>query len=619
MGSNMRDIGARYHGNGMCEFTVWAPNARRVSLHVMAPDDRLVPMTEREHGYWSSTADGVFPGARYLYRLSDSLERADPASFFQPEGVHGPSEVLDHESFDWHDAGWSGVPLDRMIIYEVHVGTFTRAGTFRGVIDRLDDLAELGITALELMPVAQFPGERNWGYDGVLPFSVQNSYGGPEGLRLLVDACHGNGIAVILDVVYNHLGPEGNHLSDFGPYFTDRYRTPWGKAVNFDGPRSSEVRNYFIRNAISWFENYHVDALRLDAVHGIFDQSAKHILRELAECVEECCRTAGRKLLLIAESDLNDARIIEDRQRGGYGVDAQWNDDFHHSLHTLLTGERSGYYEDFGSIEDLAKAIREGFIYDWRYSRYRKRYHGSPSGHLPADRFIVSAQNHDQVGNRMRGERLSGLVSFEALKLAAGVTLVTPAVPLLFMGEEYAEERPFLYFVSHTDPDLVRTVREGRKEEFSSFGWDGEPADPQAEDTFLSSKLSWDHRNSGLHGVMLEYYRRLLELRRTIPTLSTPAREGLEVGCDEEGRLLRLERRRGDSSVLCVMNFSGEKLRYTTAVRRTVTGKLLDSADEKWMGPGPTAPERPEPGEGFSLQPHNLVIYDIQGGSWTGT
>ncbi len=606
----MTDIGARYHGKGVCEFTVWAPETPQVSLHITGPEERTVSMTAGERGYWSAGVDGIAPGARYLYRLSDSLELPDPASFSQPEGVHGPSEIVDHHSFDWHDADWDGVGLDRMIIYEMHVGTFTPEGTFQEAIDRLEALAELGITAVEVMPVAQFPGERNWGYDGTHPFSVQNSYGGPVGLRRLVDACHRHGLAFILDVVYNHLGPEGNYLGDFGPYFTDRYRTPWGRAINFDGPHSAEIRNYFLQNAISWFENYHVDALRLDAVHGIFDRSAKHILEEMAECVEE---RFGRKRILIAESDLNDVRIILSRHRGGYGVDAQWNDDFHHSLHTLLTGERNGYYLDFGRLEHLAAAIREGFVYDWKYSRYRKRYHGSSSGHFPAERFIVSIQNHDQVGNRMLGERLSSLVSFEALKLAAGVLLVTPAVPLLFMGEEYAEENPFLYFVSHANPDLVRAVREGRKEEFFAFGWEGDPPDPQAADTFLSSKLSWDRRNGGAHRLMLEYYRTLIELRRTTPALSVLERKGLEVGCSEKECSISLLRRHGDSSVLCVMNFGEESTEFTPAAHLARGKKIFDSAEEKWNGPGPTAPEQAEPGGQFDLQPHNLVIYDIQG------
>jgi len=401
-------LGAVYLGGGRSRFTVWAPRARRVEVLLLSPEERVADLEEKD-GYHQATLEGVEPGSLYLYSLDGRIERPDPASRFQPKGVHGPSQVVD-PAFPWADSCWSGIPLKDYVIYEIHVGTFTAQGTFEAVIAHLDELKDLGITAVELMPVAQFPGDRNWGYDGVYPFAVQDSYGGPAGFKALVNACHQKGVAVVLDVVYNHLGPEGNYLRDFGPYFTDRYRTPWGEAVNFDGPQSDEVRRFFIENALHWITEFHADALRLDAIHAILDFSAQPFLEDLTLAVKEQTEHLNRQVHLIAESDLNDTRPIRSRERGGFGLDAQWNDDFHHAVHTLLTGERAGYYRDFGRVEGLAKAWREGFIYSGEYSVHRRRRHGNSSRPIPARRFVVFAQNHDQVGNRMRGERLSFLV-----------------------------------------------------------------------------------------------------------------------------------------------------------------------------------------------------------------
>ncbi len=456
-----RQIGALYLGDDQCEFIVWAPQAERIVLKIVAPRERLLPLQRDEQGYWRRLVEKLPAGTDYCYQLDGSIERPDPASAYQPGGVHGPSRVIDHAAFTWTDQTWGGRPLDEFIIYELHVGTFTPEGTFAAVIPRLAAMRELGITAVELMPVAQFPGTRNWGYDGTNPFAVQNSYGGPDGLKALVDACHGHGLAVILDVVYNHLGPEGNYLRDFGPYFTDRYRTPWGEAVNFDGPGSDAVRGYFIANALNWLRHYHVDALRLDAVHAIYDFSPRPFLQELAAQVDAFADLEQRSCLLIAESDLNDARLIRPAEQSGYGLHAQWNDDFHHSLHTLLTLERQGYYADFGRIEDLAKAFREGFVYSWRYSPYRQRHHGSSSADRPGQQLVVCSQNHDQVGNRPTGERLITLAGCEAAKTAAAAVCFAPFIPLLFMGEEYGEESPFLYFTDFADQDLQDAVRTG--------------------------------------------------------------------------------------------------------------------------------------------------------------
>jgi maltooligosyltrehalose trehalohydrolase len=423
----MTGIGALCdHRSGACTFRVWAPFRRSVDVKILGPRAVSVPMTQDARGYWQVSLSGLEAGTRYFYRLDDERDRPDPASRHQPEGVHGPSAVVDHGSFRWTDNAWRGLPLAEYVVYELHIGTFTPEGTFDAAIPRISELQQLGITAMELMPVAQFPGGRNWGYDGTYPFAVQHSYGGPEGLKRLIDACHGQGMAVVLDVVYNHLGPEGNYLGEYGPYFTDRYRTPWGQAINYDGAYANEVRNYVIGNALSWIRDYHVDALRVDAVHGIFDFGARHILQDIGDAVHGAGEETGRSAYVIPESDLNDARLIRPREVGGYGLDAQWNDDFHHCIRTLLTGERTGYYQDFGRLEDLAKAFREGFVYSGQYSPYRKRDHGGPSTDRPAYQFVVFSQNHDQVGNRMLGDRLSAQASFEAQKLAAACVILSP-------------------------------------------------------------------------------------------------------------------------------------------------------------------------------------------------
>jgi maltooligosyltrehalose trehalohydrolase len=408
-------IGAYPLGEGRYRFSVWAPLVERVELKLTSPVRRLIPLTQDEQGYWQGEVEGIPPGpVDYLYRLHTAagvVERPDPASRCQPYGVHGPSRVVDPH-FDWQDQGWKGIPLSQWILYELHVGTFTPEGTFAAIIPRLPQLVELGVNVLELMPVAQFPGERNWGYDGVYPYAVQTSYGGAAGLKALVNACHQQGLAVVLDVVYNHLGPEGNYLGDFGPYFADKYRTPWGKAMNFDGPYSDGVREFFLQNAEYWLEEFHLDGLRLDAVHAIYDFSAYPFLQELAERVDALEARTGWPRVLVAESDLNDVRLITPRKQGGYGLDAQWCDDFHHSVHTLLTGEKTGYYQDFGQLEHLAKAYRESYVYSGQYSRYRARRHGNSAVSRPGSQFVICIQNHDQVGNRMLGERLSQLTSF---------------------------------------------------------------------------------------------------------------------------------------------------------------------------------------------------------------
>lgn len=602
-------IGAYYHGKGRCEFVVWAPFFKKVALKIVSPDRRLISMDKDRQGYWKASADDIFPKARYLYALEDGCDRPDPASFYQPEGIHKPSRVIDHADFQWEDFDRGVIPLERMVIYELHVGTFTPEGTFEAVINRLDYLQELGVNTIEIMPVAQFPGERNWGYDGVYLFAVQDSYGGPYGLKKLVNACHKRGLSVILDVVYNHFGPEGNYIAEFGPYFTGKYKTPWGKAINFDDEYSEQVRNFFVQNALYWFEYFHIDALRLDAIHGIYDMSAKHILQELAEEVEKFSNKQKRKFYLIAESDLNDARVIRRKELGGYGVDAQWCDDFHHSVHTLLTRENTGYYLDFGRIEHLVKSFREGFVYSWEYSAYRKRRYGSSSKDIPANQFVVFIQNHDQVGNRMLGDRLSGLVSFEALKLAAGALFVSPYVPLLFMGEEYAEDSPFLYFVSHSDAGLIEAVRQGRKKEFESFQWKKEPPDPQSVETFLKSKLKWETRIEGRHRIVFEFYQQLIKLRKEIPALALLNKDNLKVWSTDEKKLIFLQRWQSDSHIFCVMNFNDRETSFSFDFFEGKVRKLIDSADTKWMGSGSFSPGIIEKPQELTINPFCFQLY----------
>jgi maltooligosyltrehalose trehalohydrolase len=584
-------LGATYLEDNRCHFQVWAPFARKVEVHILAPQEKFLPLEKDTQGYHVAVVEGVEPGSLYVYRLDGEKERPDPASHFQPQGVHGPSQVVNFR-FPWEDKNWTGIPLQDYIIYELHMGTFTPEGTFDAVIPCLDKLKELGITAVEIMPVAQFPGSRNWGYDGVYPFAVQDSYGDSDGLKRLVNACHRKGLAIILDVVYNHLGPEGNHIGDFGPYFTDRYQTLWGQALNFDGPDSDEVRRFFIENALYWITEFHIDALRLDALHAILDISAYPFIEELSVTFHQQVKKLRRKAYLIGESAANDVRLIRSRQQGGFGLDAQWNDDFHHSLHALLTGEQTGYYQDFGQLQHLVKAFQEGFVYSGEYSSYRQRRHGTSSKDIPAHRFVVFAQNHDQVGNRAQSERLSQLVSFDALKLTAGVVLLSPFIPLLFMGEEYAETTPFPYFINHSDPTLVEAVRKGRQQEFATFHWQGKPPDPQDGKTFLRAKINHHQRDEGQHHVLFEFYKELIRLRKETPALAYLNKDALEVLGYEKDKLLFLRRWRGDSEVTAVFNFSDAQVSVALPIPAGHWRKQLDSADEQWQGEGSAVPEQ---------------------------
>ncbi|GJQ49001.1 malto-oligosyltrehalose trehalohydrolase [Candidatus Kuenenia stuttgartiensis] len=602
-------IGAHYLGNGTCEFVVWAPFLKSVAVKLISPDERLLPMKKDEKGYWKACVEDVYPGACYFYQLGEKTDRPDPASYFQPAGVHQYSQVVEFDSFKWKDSKWKGIELSQLIIYELHVGTFTPQGTFDAILPRLNSLKELGVNAIELMPVAQFPGERNWGYDGAYLFAVQNLYGGPEGLMRLVNECHKQGISVILDVVYNHLGPEGNYLAEYGPYFTDKYHTPWGKAINFDDAYSDEVRSFFLQNALFWFENYHIDALRLDAIHGIYDMGAKHILEELKEKTAELSVQKKKTYYLIAESNLNDTKITRTKETGGYGIDSQWCDDLHHSLHTLLTGEITGYYCDFGETKHLVKSLGEGFAYSGEYSPFRKRRHGNSSKNCPPSQFVVFSQNHDQIGNRMLGERLSTLVSFEALKLAAGVILLSPYIPLLFMGEEYGEEAPFLYFVSHSDVPLIEAVRRGRKHEFHDFQWQGEPPDPQDSETFLTSKLNWGKKRQGHHKVLLDFYKHLIHLRKTIPAFANQDKNKLSVYGLEDEKVVFLQRGEGVDNSFTVFNFSDSEVSVKLPLQENHWKKLVDSSDEMWDGPGSLLTEKTGQFNQITLRKHSFITF----------
>ena len=563
-------------------------------------------MNQEAAGFHNLDVAEVAPGATYLYRLDSNEEWPDPASRSQPHGVHGPSQTVDPGSFRWSCNEWKPFALSSAVIYELHVGTFTPEGTFDGVIPHLDELVDLGVTTLEIMPVAQFPGSRNWGYDGTYIFAAQNSYGGPAGLHRLVDTAHARGLTVILDVVYNHLGPEGNYLGKFGRYFTTRYRTPWGSALNFDGGENGPVREFFVSNALYWLEQFRIDGLRLDAIDRIYDFGAHHFLAELKESVRQLEKRTGRKLALIAESDLNDRRILDSRERGGYALDAQWTDDFHHSLHTLLTGERAGYYADFGTLEHLATTLRQGWYYTGEYSSFRRRKHGNAPRGISAEHFVVCSQNHDQVGNRARSDRLSSLVDFASLKLGAGVTLLSPFVPMLFMGEEYGETAPFLYFTSHEDADLIAAVRKGRREEFAHFGWQHEVPDPQSEATFREATLQHSRKKEPSHSALWSFYRQVIALRAKY-CLGHAAQ--MEVATHEAESVIVVRRKSAPVSLLMIFHFGVAVTRFTQVLPHGYWRVVFDSAREENHHDKP-APSVVEMSVILDLPPRSFLVLE---------
>lgn len=554
----------------MNTFRVWAPRAKTVDL-LLEPQAEKIPLHPTERGYFEGSDERIRPGQHYTLSLDRKPGLPDPRSPLQPAGVHGPSCWVDFDGFHWTDQGFKQCPLTCAVMYELHIGTFTPEGTFEAAIAHLPELRALGVTHVEIMPVAHFSGTRGWGYDGVYWFAPHTAYGGPIGLQTFVNACHEHELAVILDVVYNHLGPSGNYLGEYGPYFTSKYKTPWGDALNFDVDGSDEVRRMVCDNAKFWLRNYHIDGLRLDAIHAILDQSATHILAQLAQEVDSLSTELGRPLIVIAESGLNDARVVNPAVVGGYDVHTQWSDDFHHALHALLTKEDAGYYQDYGRIEHLAEALRHGFVYRGQYSPFRNCSFGGATTTLRGRQLVVAAQNHDQIGNRAKGDRLTQSLSPEALKIAAAVTLLSPFVPLLFMGEEWASRAPFQYFTDHEEPELQRAVREGRQQEFAAFGWDPEEVpDPGDPVTFESSKLDWSVRTREPHASMLQWYTQLLHLRRESGGDDRLAHT--HVAFDEKEGWLSF--RRGRLTIAC--NFASQRRTWTFPSTRMLVASHPD-------------------------------------------
>ena len=539
-----------------------------------------IAMEKTEENIYRAVVEGRGLELRYKFLLKGRDGGGafpDPCSHYQPDGVHGFSQVVNHHTYRWGDGDWKGVDWERALMYELHTGTFTREGTFAGAAKRLDYLLELGINTLELMPLTQTPGRWNWGYDGVGLFSVNCNYGKPDELKALIDLCHQKGLAVILDIVYNHFGPEGNYLGNFGPYFTDKYETPWGEAVNFDDSGCAAARRMVLNSVRHWIERYHFDGLRLDAVHAIKDQSRPHILEEIAAAARRLEKELGRRIVIIAETDDNDVQLIRPREEGGYGIDAQWMDDFHHTVHTALTGEDKGYYQDYGRMKDLEK-VYGNYLYTGEYSQFWAKKRGSDAAAEPGSRFVVAIQTHDQVGNRARGERLSALVDFPYLKAAAGLLFAAPYVPMLFMGEEYGERNPFLFFTDYQDRELKKAVLKGRQEEFASFGWGGVP-DPEDDATFSASRLTprkeWRQRQEQL----FSYYRDLLALRKEHPALKAPDKKGTAVKVNPETGLVRITRKSRYRELTALANLGGG----STAVP-WAAGKLIFNSEEQRYG-----------------------------------
>ncbi len=616
-------IGAEPVDQGMTRFRVWAPERSRVAVS-FPNDGRVEELAPLGGGYHGAVVEGCGVGDLYHYLLDDEGPFADPASRAQPDGVHGPSQVVDLRQHHWTDAAHRSRPLWQHVISEVHVGTVTPEGTFDGAISILDDLVEVGISAVEIMPVAQFPGARNWGYDGVFPFAVQNSYGGAAGLQRFVDACHLRGLDVILDVVYNHVGPEGNILDVFGPYFTDRYRTPWGPAVNFDGAGSDGVRAFFLENARQWFTEFHIDGLRLDAVHEIIDRSAVPFLRELSDAVSDLDHG-----FLVAESADNNPGLITARSAGGLGMDAQWNDDFHHALHAAITGERTGYYVDYGPVDDIARAMDEGFVYQGEHSAFRNMNHGGPSVGLAPERFVVFAQNHDHIGNRPRGDRLVTLVTLAQAQLAAALVLLAPGVPLLFMGEEYGDPAPFPYFIDHGDPALVEAVRKGRAEEFAGFASMGGVLDADAPATFDAARLNRSLRHQGAHQFQWALHHDLIDLRRTHPAFDRSWRRTARAFASAD--VVTLVHAQAHDALFALFNVSADAVDAVVPApplgalppgegdaaeggpneAASSWSKVLSAGAREFGGPGDTLPTLLSGGDIAPLGPWGFCVYQL--------
>jgi maltooligosyltrehalose trehalohydrolase len=603
-------IGSNVLSDGNKEFKVWAPLKEKMFLHVVHPFDKKIEM-QKDDGYFHATVE-TGDLCRYFLVPEGKDQFPDPASQFQPEGVHGPSQVVDHFSYKWNDSKWKGIPFCELILYELHTGTFTQEGTFEATIDKLDHLIATGVNAIELMPVAQFPGNRNWGYDGVYPYAVQNTYGGPIGLKKLVDASHQKGIAVFLDVVYNHLGPEGNYLEQFGPYFTEHYKTPWGRAINYDGKWADGVREYFSENAVYLFEHFHLDGLRFDAIHQVYDMGAVHIWELIHDKIRRLEKRLGRPLYTIAESDLNSPRVVKSPDVGGFGFTAQWLDDFHHAMYSAIDEEGKKLYSDFGTLTQLAKAYKEGFVHSGEYVKFRKKKFGASSAGIGGEKFVVFIDNHDQAGNRATGSCMASVLPFEKLKMAAAAYLLSPYVPMVFMGEEYGDDAPFLYFISHGDQELIKLVREGRKKEFEHLGWGQEPPDPCGELTFEQSKLHWEKLADAKHGVIHHWYKRLIHLRKTCAPLRNFKKD--DVWVNVQDKVLQLHRRSAnhDEEMLCIFNFSEASISISLPSSHSCWKKIIDAKDQEWtLQPEKVSscPPNIRAGEKMEVPPLTIVVY----------
>lgn len=606
--------GSEYLGNGKSSFTVWAPEKKSVQLHIYQPSAQTVEMKPIGDGYFSVEVNTP-AGSTYKIAVDGSPEAyPDPASHYQPEGVHGPSAVVDHQSFQWSDKNWTPPAFEELILYELHIGTFTDEGTFLGAINMLDHLKETGINAIEIMPVAQFPGERNWGYDGVYPYAVQNSYGGPEGLKQLVNACHEKGIAVLLDVVYNHQGPEGNYIENFAPYFTDHYKTPWGKAINFDGEWSDGVREFYCHNTIYWLKEFHIDGLRFDAIHAIYDCGAVHFWELLQERIAQLSASQRRPYYTIAESDLNAPKVIAPVAQNGFGFTAQWLDDFHHAAYVLLDPAGKERYADFGSMQQLAKAFCQGYVHSGEYVNFRKRKFGRSSAGISGNHFVAFINNHDQSGNRIDGARLCALTDHNGSLIATAMLLLSPYIPMLFMGEEYGDKSPFYYFISHSDPELIKAVQEGRKEEFRAFIKPGmEYPDPQSIEIFEVSRLKWDMRSERHHKLLLDWHRALIDLRKQHKALRNMDREGIRAeALQNDGLILHRSDKECRSELLAMFNISEHPLSYFTPGNNGTWKRILDSTQACWQENSSTAgdgfPASVHAGEQVMLPPRSVLV-----------
>lgn len=607
-------IGSNYLGNNTTSFTVWAPQKDTMLLHLVHPQDRIIEMQKDIEGYFTATVEDAVAGSQYFYMPNGEKDTPDVASNFQSQDVYGASEVVDHGAYKWNDLQWKGLPFKELVFTEIHVGTFTEEGTFEAMIPYLDHLAETGINAIELMPVNQFSGSRNWGYDATYPYAVHLSYGGPEGLKKLVDACHQKGIAVFLDLVYNHVGPEGNYFNDYGPYFSDRYNMPWGHAFNFDGDYSDGVREYFANNPVYWMEHYHIDGLRLDAVHEIYDRGAVSFWQLMNDKVKQAEQRLGRRLYLSAESDYNSSRVTKLPAHGGMGFDAQWLDDFHHILYIMLDYAGRNRYADYNNMSQLAKAFTDGFVHTGEWVEFRKRRHGASSAGVPGDQFVVFNTNHDQVGNRIKGERLSVLVNFEQQKLAAAVMLLSPYVPMFFMGEEYGEDAPFHFFVSHHEQQNIDSVRTGRRKEFEKFGLkEGENfPDPGDINVFNRCKLQWHKRTEGKYKIMLEWNKTLLQMRRENMLLQSFDKSLVKAyPLQEDGIIVTRQSSDGRNLFISCINFSDKEIAYTLPYSSGGWNKLIDSKEQQWMFDAEAQPQDTKAAseQPLQLQPYSVVVY----------